>query len=62
MFPCVNPREQGDLGERSAVEWLWSQGYPVFVPFGHSPDVDLVALMEDRAARAALRLPLRTGR
>jgi hypothetical protein len=44
----VNPRQQGDLGEQSAVEWLWSQGHPVFVPFGHSPDVDLVALIDGR--------------
>ena len=30
------------------MEWLWSQGYPVFVPFGHSPDVDLIALIGGR--------------
>jgi hypothetical protein len=47
----MNPRQQGDLGEQSAVEWLWSQGYSVFVPFGHSPDVDLVALIQGDAAR-----------
>jgi hypothetical protein len=34
----VNPRQQGDLGEFSAIEWLASQGHPVFVPLGHSPD------------------------
>jgi hypothetical protein len=47
----MNPRQQGDLGEQSAVEWLWSQGYAVFVPFGHSPDVDLIALIQGDAAR-----------
>ena len=55
MFPSVNPREQGDLGERSAVEWLWSQGYPVFVPFGHSPDIDLVAIIDGAAARIQVK-------
>jgi PD-(D/E)XK endonuclease len=44
----MNPRQQGDLGEQSAIEYLWSQGYPVFVPFGHSPDIDLVALIDGR--------------
>jgi len=39
----VSPRRQGDLGEFSAIEWLGSRGYAVFVPVGHSPDVDLVA-------------------
>ncbi len=46
----VNPREQGDLGEYSAIEWLSSRGHPVFVPIGHSPDVDVVALIDGRAA------------
>ena len=41
-----NPRRQGDLGEQSAVEWLWSRGYPVWVPLGHSPDVDLVTRID----------------
>lgn len=44
----VNPRIQGDLGERSAVEWLWSVGAYVYIPFGHSPDVDLIASMDGR--------------
>src|SRR5215831_12568512 len=39
----ISPRRQGDLGELSAVEWLGSQGYGVAVPFGHSPDYDLIA-------------------
>jgi len=48
MFGSVNPRRQGDLGEYSAVEWLGSRGYPVWIPFGHSPDVDLVTRIEGR--------------
>jgi Holliday junction resolvase-like predicted endonuclease len=39
----VSPRRQGDLGELSAMEWLGSQGYGVFIPVGHSPDYDLIA-------------------
>jgi PD-(D/E)XK endonuclease len=43
-----NSRRQGDLGEFSAVEWLGSKGYPVWVPIGHSPDYDLVAEIDGR--------------
>jgi hypothetical protein len=39
----LSPRRQGDLGEFSALEWLGSRGFAVFVPVGHSPDFDLVA-------------------
>ena len=55
MFPSVNPREQGDLGEYSAIEWLSSRGHPVFDPIGHSPDVDMVALIDGRAARIQVK-------
>ena len=48
MFGSMNPRRQGDLGEYSAIEWLWSRGYPVWYPIGHSPDVDLVTRVEGR--------------
>ena len=37
----MNPREQGDVGERAAAAWLLTQGYPVAQPFGHDPDSDL---------------------
>jgi hypothetical protein len=39
----LSPRRQGDLGELSAMEWLGSQGYGVWLPVGHSPDADLIA-------------------
>ena len=55
MFPSMNPRQQGDLGEQSAVEWLWSQGYPVFVPVGHSPDIDLMTVIDDRAVTVQVK-------
>jgi hypothetical protein len=43
------PRAQGDLGELSAIEWLGGQGYQLWIPLGHSPNVDLIA--EDEAER-----------
>ena len=51
----LKPREQGDWGERSAVLWLWSQGAPVFIPFGHSPDIDLMTILDDRAVRVQVK-------
>ena len=44
----MNTREQGDLGEVSAIEWLTWKGAPVYLPVGHSPDVDLVAWWDAR--------------
>jgi hypothetical protein len=44
----MNTREQGDLGEISAIEWLGNQGLPVYLPIGHSPDVDLVTAIDGR--------------
>jgi hypothetical protein len=46
----VNTREQGDLGEISAIEWLGNHSHPVYLPVGHSPDVDLVAWLDGRFA------------
>ena len=40
----MSPRRQGDLGELSAIDWLGSQGYALYLPLGHSPDVDLIAV------------------
>jgi hypothetical protein len=39
----LGPRQQGDLGEFSAMQWIAEQGGSVYLPLGHSPDVDLVA-------------------
>ena len=44
---AVNRRVQGDIGEMSAMEWLGSQGATVWVPFNHSPHVDLMAEWEE---------------
>jgi hypothetical protein len=51
----ISPREQGDIGERSALCWLIDQGATVYLPFGHSPDVDLVAGFGDRLVRVQVK-------
>jgi Holliday junction resolvase-like predicted endonuclease len=53
----LSPRRQGDLGELSAMEWLGSQGFNVWIPVGHSPDSDLIA--EDADERL-LRVQVKT--
>jgi hypothetical protein len=51
----INRRQQGDLGEASAIEWLTRQGATVFIPFGHSPDVDLMAEIRGRVFRIQVK-------
>ena len=48
MFVCMDTQTQGDLGEASAIEWLASCGYPVWVPVGRSPDCDLITRIDGR--------------
>jgi hypothetical protein len=55
MERAINRRQQGDLGEASAIEWLTSRGALVLVPFGHSPDFDLVAQIENRLLRIQVK-------
>src|SRR5262249_1859647 len=52
----INRRRQGDLGELAAMEWLSSKGATVLIPFGHSPDYDLVADID----AALLRIQVKT--
>jgi hypothetical protein len=52
---AINRRQQGDLGEASAIEWFSRLGARVFIPFGHSPDVDLVADVEGRLLRVQVK-------
>jgi hypothetical protein len=49
----VNRRVQGDIGELSAMEWLASKDAIVWVPFTHSPHVDLMAEWECGANQSA---------
>jgi hypothetical protein len=51
----INRRQQGDLGEASAIEWLTSVGAMVLLPFGHSPDYDLVAEAHGRLLRVQVK-------
>jgi len=56
MASRLSTREQGDLGERAAAVWLLLQAdTSVFVPFGHSPDTDLVAIMAGRLLRVQVK-------
>jgi hypothetical protein len=52
----IPPRAQGDIGERAAAVWLLSQPDTyVFVPFGHSPDADLLADIDGRVVRVQVK-------
>jgi PD-(D/E)XK endonuclease len=51
----ISRRRQGDLGEYSAMEWLSSKGALVWVPLGHSPDVDLIAELDERLLRVQVK-------
>jgi Holliday junction resolvase-like predicted endonuclease len=65
MDERISPREQGDIGERSAAVWLLESGARVFVPFGHSPDTDLVAEIDGRLVRVQVKTStyrIRNGR
>jgi bifunctional DNA-binding transcriptional regulator/antitoxin component of YhaV-PrlF toxin-antitoxin module len=55
MERLINRRQQGDLGEISAIEWLTRRGAVVAIPFGHSPDFDLVAQVGDRLLRIQVK-------
>lgn len=59
MFSSMGPRDQGTLGELSAIDWLGHHGYTVYVPVGHAPDVDVVAVSE--ADGAALKVQVKTS-
>ena len=49
------PRRQGDAGELSAMCWLASQGAIVSLPFGHSPDYDVIADFDGRLVRVQVK-------
>jgi hypothetical protein len=52
---AINRRVQGDIGELSAMEWLASKNAVVWVPFTHSPHVDLMAEWEGRPIRVQVK-------
>jgi Holliday junction resolvase-like predicted endonuclease len=51
----MSPRRQGDLGELSAMEWLGSKGYKLWLPVLHSPDCDLIAEDGDELLRVQVK-------
>jgi hypothetical protein len=51
----LKPREQGDIGEVSAMEWLASKGAHIYIPVGHSPDVDLIAKLGGQLLRVEVK-------
>ena len=52
----ISPRLQGDIGERAAAVWLLSRPRTsVFIPFGHSPDADLVADIDGCLVRVQVK-------
>jgi hypothetical protein len=55
MESRISPREQGDIGELSAIAWLVDQGAKVYLPLGHSPDVDLVADLDGQLIRVQVK-------
>jgi PD-(D/E)XK endonuclease len=55
MKRALNRRQQGDLGEISAVEWLTRQGALALLPVGHSPDFDLVGQLAGRLLRVQVK-------
>ena len=62
----INRRQQGDLGEASAIEWFTRRGAVVCAPLGHSPDYDLVAerdgmILRVQVKTSTCRQPTPTG-
>jgi Holliday junction resolvase-like predicted endonuclease len=55
----INRRQQGDLGEASAIEWLTRQGATVSVALGHSPHYDLIAEIGGRVVRVQVKTSTR---
>jgi hypothetical protein len=54
----LTPREQGDFGELSAMQWLAWQGASVALPVGNNRHWDLMAELGDRV----LRIQVKTSR
>jgi hypothetical protein len=55
VFVQLTPRQQGNLGEYSAVEWFMSKEMGPCVPIGHTSDYDLMAEVDGKAARIQVK-------
>jgi PD-(D/E)XK endonuclease len=51
----LTPRQQGDIGELSAISWLAGRGIPTLMPLVHSPNYDLVADLDGRLVRIEVK-------
>ncbi len=52
----LTTKQQGDLGEQSAAQWLWSRGAVVAFPAFHSaPDYDLIADLDGELLRVQVK-------
>jgi PD-(D/E)XK endonuclease len=51
----MTTREQGDIGEMSAMHWLAGVGASVAIPVGHSPDWDLIADLDGQLLRVQVK-------
>ena len=51
----MNPREQGDLGERAAAVWLLRQGYATAYPFGHRAVWDLLTEIDHKIHKVQVK-------
>jgi PD-(D/E)XK endonuclease len=50
-----SPRQQGDVGELSAIAWLVGAGATVSMPLFHGPDYDLIAEFDGRLERVQVK-------
>src|ERR1700743_2245099 len=50
-----DPRGQGDQGDRSAIAWCRVRTLPMFLPVGHSPDIDLITLIDFQVVRVQVK-------
>jgi hypothetical protein len=50
----LSPRIHG-TEHTFGTKWLGWKGYPVWIPFGHSPNVDLVAEIDERLVRIQVK-------
>ena len=51
----LTPREQGDFGELSAIQWLAWQGASIAVPVGNNRHWDLMAELNGQALRVQVK-------
>jgi PD-(D/E)XK endonuclease len=51
----LKPRQPGDIGELSAMEWLASKGADIYLPVGHSPNIDVIAMIDGHILRIEVK-------